>query len=649
MTLTRFLCSALLVLGHASAAEAPLPGAGYRKPIDLRLLILATDGKEAGLAALREFLEYSGTPFDIVRLAAGEPLPALTDGDRGRYQGVIVTLGNLGVCDPNCHSALNPEGWARLDAYTRDFGVRTLSYYTFPESRYGLAYTAGTATSPEKPLPVAFTPEAEPVFRDLRTSASFEIAHAYAYLARLAEPLPGERTIPLLRSAEGDVLAAIHQKADGREYLALTFDNNPSLFHSLLLHGGLIDWLTRGVRLGWRKAWLLPQVDDMFLANYLFDASEPACALGGGTEVAAGADAVCAKLRIDSGDLHAVAAWQESWRAQPQFAALKIALAYNGFGVKTPDDPLLASARELRGSFFWVSHTFSHRHLDCYAASEAGCRGATAEEGRIEVANNRLAAAAFGLDIDTASLVTPQITGLANAEFLKGAAAEGIRYLVSDQSRPDFRPARPNTIVPSPHVPGVLYIARRPTALFYNAADAEPRRPGSEPDEYNFLFGPNGQFRRGDGTPFYEAEQSYSEIVLRDRDLTLAYMLRGEMYPLMFHQANLWRYQGSRTLMTDLLEAVLEKYASLSRLPVVSVSQSRIGQLLEERLGYWKSGVTATLTPGSHVTVTAQQPAVVPLTGVCQMRCEAYGPYPGLTSVAVPAGTRREFRLATPE
>ena len=647
MAISRFLLVLLLCLMSAGlvpqiARAAP----DYRKPVDLKLLILSTDGKEAGLAALREFLEYAGTPFEVVKLAAGEPLPPLSDGEaKGFYQGIILTLGNLGYCNPECRSALSPEGWARLDAYTRDFGVRTLSYYTFPEARYGLAYTAGMPASEEAPLAASFTAAAEPVFRDLRTSAPVRIANAFAYLAKPVAA-EGERTVPLL-TAGGDVLAVLHEKPDGRESLALTFDNNPSLFHSLTLQAGLIDWLTRGVRLGWRKAWLMPQVDDLFLPNYLFDQSMPECATAGGPIVAAGAEIPCVKLRIEGDDLETVAQWQEAWRAKAQFAGFRIAMAYNGFGVKSEDDRLLAAARARRDDFFWVSHTHTHRHLDCYAPADDGCRGANADEARTEISRNRQAAADFGLELDAPSLVTPQISGLNNAQFLEGAASEGVRYLVSDASRPEFLPARPNSVKPSGLQSGIYFIPRRPTAIFYNVSDAEPRRPGSEPDEYNFLFGPDGQFRRSDGSPFHAAEQNYEAIVDRDRDLTLKYMLRGEMYPLMFHQANLWRYQGGRTLMTDLLESTMSRFESISRLPVLSVSQSRLGQLLEERLGYWQANVRATLVPGGHVTITADRPAVVPVTGVCEAACESYGPF-RVASVAIPAGEAREFKLAPP-
>src|SRR5262245_19692704 len=132
---------------------------------------------------MRSFREYQGTPYDVVKLAKGEPLPKLHDGQKGLYQGVILTLGNLGYCNPECKSALDPDGWNRLDEYTRLYGIRTLSYYTYPEARYGLRAVNSVSTSTENPLKADFTPEAESVFLDLRIPGSVSIKYAFTYLA----------------------------------------------------------------------------------------------------------------------------------------------------------------------------------------------------------------------------------------------------------------------------------------------------------------------------------------------------------------------------------------------------------------------------------------------------------------------------------
>ena len=155
-------------------------------------------------------------------------------------------------------------------------------------------------------------------------------------------------------------------------------------------------------------------------------------------------------------------------------------------------------------------------------------------------------------------------------------------------------------------------------------------------------------FRKADGSPFYDVDQKYADIIDRESNLTLQYLLRGEMYPLMFHQANLWRYREDRTLLTDLLGSVLTKFEAMSRLPVMSVEQTRLLQLLTERMAYWKADVTATVWPDDRVTLSAKMGTVVPITGVCEERCEMYGPFQ-MASVAVSEGAVRELRVPARE
>ena len=177
--------SALSTTLNPSAAVAGI------KPLEMKLLLLSTDGSEPELAALKIFLDYQGTPYQIVRLALGENLPPLEDGNRGFYQGVVLTTGNLGVCDPSCHSALPPAGWTTLETYARDYGVRIAGYYTYPEPRFGLVYTSGVAPVSGVSLAAKLTTAGAQVFPYLKTDAVIPIANAFVYLSKSA-PAAGE-------------------------------------------------------------------------------------------------------------------------------------------------------------------------------------------------------------------------------------------------------------------------------------------------------------------------------------------------------------------------------------------------------------------------------------------------------------------------
>ena len=87
-----------------------------------------------------------------------------------------------------------------------------------------------------------------------------------------------------------------------------------------------------------------------------------------------------------------------------------------------------------------------------------------------------------------------------------------------------------------------------------------------------------------DGPPFFTSRQSYDAILDRESNNLLTYMIRGEIYPSMFHQSNFWRYDGAHSLFTDLADRTFAKFMSLSNLPILSLPQSVIGKRMEERL-----------------------------------------------------------------
>ena len=113
--------------------------------------------------------------------------------------------------------------------------------------------------------------------------------------------------------------------------------------------------------------------------------------------------------------------------------------------------------------------------------------------------------------------------------------------------------------------------------------------------------------------------------------------MRYEIYPNMWHQSNFVRYSGNNTLFTDVIGAALNKFAALSNLPVVSLSQSEIGKELEARMAFLNANVTATLTPGAGITMTGSAAASVPITGICKSSCETYGGQ-SISKIAVTAG-----------
>ncbi|MEZ5403534.1 MAG: hypothetical protein R2729_27895 [Bryobacteraceae bacterium] len=621
------------------------------KPLDMKLLVIAADGNEPAYAAIRAFLENIGVPYDSI-VAKNQPLPALSNASKGFYQGIILTEGNLAIEDAagNWVSALSDAAWTALDNYARDYKVRTAAMYAFPEPRFGMTFISALSPTEDAPAIATIPATGKQAFSYLNTSSQLKVMWAFTYLAA-ATPEAGETTTPVV-TINGQVAGAIHTKADGREYMAFTFDQAPYLLHSQVLSYGMINWVTRGVFLGSRQVYMSPQNDDIFLPNDLFVSNIPACRPVPGADPTYDPAVNCPNLRITGADLDKLLAWQNGLRANAQTANFRVTHAFNGFGATAegdsgPSDTLVARTKALRNNFFWVSHTYDHENLDCFnpVPNSGICTPANYSQSRDEITKNVAVATSLGVPVDRTSMVTPAISGLTNRAFMRAAGDQGIRFVVGDLSRPEHQPAIPNTLIRSAVDPRIWIIPRRATNVFYNAVTANVGAYGSEPDEYNYFYGPNGLFRLGDGTPFFSSNQTYQQVVDRESDALVSYMFNYELYPAMFHQANFYFYDNQHSLFTDVVGAALTKFKNLSSLPVSSLPQTTIGTKLQERMVYLSSGVSGVYTPGVGVTLTVQRNATVPLTGVCSTGCMSYG---GQSQSAVPVRRGQTVTIAAP-
>jgi len=84
----------------------------------------------------------------------------------------------------------------------------------------------------------------------------------------------------------------------------------------------------------------------------------------------------------------------------------------------------------------------------------------------------------------------------------------------------------------------------------------------------------------------------------------------------MFHQPNAGLYDGTHSLVGDLINATLAKYSSMYTLPIVGITEHNIGIKMRQRMDYNASGVKATRNGCQSITLTATSPARIPVTGV---------------------------------
>jgi hypothetical protein len=271
-------------------------------------------------------------------------------------------------------------------------------------------------------------------------------------------------------------------------------------------------------------------------------------------------------------------------------------------GIFTPDT-LTPVVRKNQSLFRWVNHTWSHLSLDAPT---------TYQQSTAELTQNHNAAVSdFGFTSYVKdAMVQPDISGLANPEFQRAAKDFGIASMISDTSRPGWANPTPNAGFWSVYQPSILIIPRRPTNLFYNLTT-----PEEWVSEYNCYYGPTGTCAGG-AWRFWDHDLSYAEILDKESDAWLTYLLKWDIDPLMFHQPNLRAYDGTHSLLSDLTDAVLAKYNRMVDLPIRSISQHEIGIRMAQRMAYNASGVRGSLVPCQSITLTASKPVLVPLTGV---------------------------------
>ena len=547
----------------------PLAGA----MVDARALIITADGTDSAFAAISRTLEYLGSPFDVLNATTGPTLTAdaLASGTHGKYDAIFLDLGGL---ETSAGSAFTTDEWTTLSTYEAQFSVRRVSLYTSPSSAYGLSDN-GAVDPRQTPITMTCTAAGTALFVGTNCANPIVMNDGWAYPASATDA----STTPLLVDASGNVFGALRQYPDGREAVALTFAQATYLTPYLQLAYGLVSWATRGLFLGERHVYAVPQIDDFFLASAIYT---------GGT------------YRISAADLQALADWQNLMRAQPLTADLRLAWAVNGQGSQSmPGDPLTAKALALGPTFSWINHSWDHPVLD----------GLSYADVLTEFSRNDTFLRGLGLTpYTTANVVTPSISGLASADAMQAIHDVGIRQLVSDTSEPGQDNPSPNAGLWNALQPSVLEIPRIPTNLDYDV---------SQPAEW---------------IPEYEATVTggatvdYPTMIDQTSDTLVRDLLEGNNDPWMFHQANTRDYDGGgHSLLSDLLTATFDKYAAAATLPIVSPTMDDLATRVTNRMAFNGSGVVATIQPQTSVTVSVTAAATVPVTGLCVPGAESYG------------------------
>src|SRR5664280_2248987 len=136
---------------------------------------------------------------------------------------------------------------------------------------------------------------------------------------------------------------------------------------------------------------------------------------------------------------------------------------------------------------------------------------------------------------------------------------------------------------------------------------------------------------------------TYAQLLDRESEVLLGYLLRGDMDPLMFHQPDVAAYDGVHSLLSDLLDATLTKYNRSETLPILSPTLDQVGAKMAARMSNNSAGVTASFVPNQSITLTATQNTTVPVSGLTpitptpSVTTETYGGQP-ISYVTLTAG-----------
>lgn len=618
--------AALIGLGTVPAAAAGPPR------MDLRVLVVS-DGTP-WVEAIRSQLASEGVSTTVVSLS-DSARPAITSGfladqlgdgtPHAKFDGVVLPS--------EAPSGLAASEQSALASFERQYGVRQVDGFVYPTPAVGLNYPsfAGPLDGVTTTLSTAGLGDA---FRYLRGPVKFEdndpaVAESYGYLTTALpdDPATGAHFEPYLTATipgttTQGTLAGVY-RVGGQEQLVLGFAYNYYQQQYRLLAHGVVDWVTKGVHLGYWRNYLSVHVDDVFNDDSRWDINGH-CTPGNDCPPGVAANT---SIRMVPNDVTAAVQWQQ----QNNFT---LDLLYNGGAsdlivAQQGSDPLTNAFTAVRNQFRWLNHTYTHQFLGCVQDfTVVPWRCQTDAAGQMlyvsrqvidsEVNQNVAWAQNHGLPINPAELVAGEHSGTKilpqqpndNPNFIASLTADRIKWLGLDASRePTQRPVGSANGVP-----------RHPLNIFYNVAN-----PNEEVAEYNWIY--TSRANGGSGlcedqpatttciTPLDPATGFSSYIVPKQVQIMLSYALANDPRPFYVHQSNLTEGKVAYPVLTGVLASYRRLYAANT--PVVEQTLTAAGQVLQKQDSWAHTqsvGTVSAYMQGSVVTVTGPAGTVVPIT-----------------------------------
>ncbi|KAH6853034.1 hypothetical protein BKA58DRAFT_432763 [Alternaria rosae] len=516
------------------------------------ILVIARDSTSAINSATLGLQGY-GIPYEIVTVPQDgiTNLPLLnSSATHGNYGG-IVTVSEVGYnYGDQYYSALTRRQWNDLYAYQTNFGVRMVRLDVFPTADFGVSSNGGNLDDE----PVSFTNVTGFSAANLKTNVDVSIANIYHSPATIVNASMAWEVAKFSTSGTAAVINQIGTRQQMVWFLPFALDWAPS---SNILQHAWITWVTRGLFVGFRRIYFSTQVDDMFLETPMY---RPA--------------GVNYRAKPDDLSLHVT--WQANLNANmPAGSEFFIEIGHNGNGdieastdtsqgerVCSPTNAIeyadqkdgnpefqkppgtgtniwpatpsqytwsleCAEIDELqnwfadeeqRDAFAHISHTFSHADLT----------NATYSDASKEISFNQAWLKQVGLDAakrwSGKGIIPPAITGLHNADAIKGWMDNGIVNVVGDNTRPPLRNQQNSfwpltTNVQNNGYAGLNVMPRWATLIYYNCD-----LPACTLQEWIDTSAGKGTFE---------------DLMINSRDTAMRNLFGLHWDPYMFHQANM--------------------------------------------------------------------------------------------------------------
>ncbi|MGA3151728.1 MAG: hypothetical protein ABSD40_04905 [Streptosporangiaceae bacterium] len=619
----------------ASAARAPR--------VDLKVLVIS-DGS-AWMGALTQQLASEGVPATVISLSdSARPVITssllsgkLADGTPvARYQGVVLP--------DDAPAGLSAAELSALASYESAFSVRQVDGYEYPSASVGLSGPAYGGPLDGSTATITGAAKAAG-FGYLRGSFRFEGtrggATSYGYLARplaatartsftpfLTEPLPGAGGSG---TAGTGALAGVYSSG-GRQQLELGFGYDYYQLQYRYLAHGIVNWLTRGIHLGFWRNYLTVDAGDVLSADPRWS---PSGHCTPGHDTCPPGTPATSPIRMTPADVTYARNWQRAHRFTLELLVNGGSSArYRVHGT----DPLLAALRPAADQFRWVNDTYTGQNLGCvpdYAVAPWRCQS---RAGRIawvskaaissQITGNISWARRNGIPAEASELATSDYTGLRflpqqpadNPNLVSVLRPDGIRWIAMDAStEPAMRP-----------VGAALGLPRHPIDVFYNVTT-----PAQEVSEYNWLY--DSAADGGSGacstvtpvsclTPLRPATGWNSFIRPLQVTIMLGSVLQNDPRPFYLRQSNL---TGGR-LGYPVIDGALAGYRSVfsASAPVVSNPMSADGAALHAQQMWARAlaaGSVRGYVQGGVVTITGPAGTSVPVTAPDGTRVSSAG------------------------